>query len=1374
MKPKSIVRSIVAALGGSTLAISSASAATLYWDGNATQTANADGGAGTWTTGGTNWDDVPFGGADTAWADGETAIFGATHGAVTIGAGGVVVGGLTFITTTTTGYTLAAGTNGLNFSSGTNNITFAIHNANAAATISGTVGGTDANLVLDKQNLTRPATLTFSGISSGGWTGTTTIGQNATLASTTTSGNVNQVLNSTSGITLNGGAVQFNRATNAQLNAISDSAAITVNGGGTFGATSADAGGVNAIETIGAVTVNSGQMNFNWTNGASSGAQMILGASGTGNLVVNGTSSVTFSGNLGSTGRWKVTGGGSTGTDEIIGAWATTGGANGIGAQTDYAVYNSDFVAARGIAASAESTWSDTHAATSNFTMSAIDSGTISGGSGRNVNTIRSLNNAVSVTSGSPDITLTGHTLAVNDVVTFSAGTMPTGLTAGTAYFVVSTATDTIQVSATQGGTAITPTSTGATVVAAGAIQVSSGNNLGAFGILNGTATTLNILQDGGAGSVTLPTTDAGNLFVTAGAGAITIAAPIVDNTGALTLVKNGSNTLTLSGTNTYTGGTVLNAGTLAIGNVNHIGGAGAGLIFNGTATLAPSAALNFSSGTLTVNQGALATVANTNSVTFATTTGAGTLAFSGSVAHNIGNASGLTGTLALLQASGTQSVQFSSLNVNTAGSLLAFGGNAGDSNQRSSFIFNGSSPLTFAASGRQVAITPSTNQNGGARWNMLENNSGTAANTWVINSDLINTGVRGGISLVLAGSNTGNNAFNGVIGNSTLNNAALWIAKNGGGRWILDGNNTFTGRLVVSQGTISVDTFNNADTAGPLGKGQIQLGGTTRADGANGNGPFGDNSGTLQYTGGAVTTSRTVIIGDNQAVNTGGGTIANDSTTGAITFSAANFNSSAGAITATARTLTLAGTYTGGANEIQGVISNGTTSTGRINLAKSGASTWALSGANSYTGTTTISGGTLLVNGDSSLATGNVSVNGGTLGGTGTLGGAVTVAAAANIAPGASSAGTLTINGNLSISAMAGGAGLLNYELATLAASDKIVLPTGTLNIGTGVLGLGDLNLTNLGGLQNGTYKLIETSQPITGTLAGDTNGTLGAATIDLQLSGDGTDLELVVSGLGAGDPEIAVEEPISNDIANGGSRNFGTVTLGSSGSLTFTIRNTGSAGLDLTGTPPDYVAVSGANAGDFTVTAAPSTPVTSGGGTTTFTVQFAPLGTTGGTRNAVLTILNNDSDEGSFTINVSGTAQTQYDAWSGGAGFDLDTNGDGVDNGLAFLLGAANPNANALGLLPEVTEDNGNLVLNFSMLNAAARGTASLSIEHSSDLGIGDAWEAALVPDVDNTVNDVVFDITGSGPLDVEATIPSSKAVAGKLFGRLKAVKP
>ena len=122
----------------------------------------------------------------------------------------------------------------------------------------------------------------------------------------------------------------------------------------------------------------------------------------------------------------------------------------------------------------------------------------------------------------------------------------------------------------------------------------------------------------------------------------------------------------------------------------------------------------------------------------------------------------------------------------------------------------------------------------------------------------------------------------------------------------------------------------------------------------------------------------------------------------------------------------------------------------------------------------------------------------------------------------------------------------------------------------------------------------------------------------------------------------------------------------------------------------------------------------------------------------------------------------------------FDVDTNGDGVDNGLAFLLGASGPNVSAVDKLPTVTQSGGNLILTFKMLDSASRGTAALSVQHSSDLGIIDVWEAALVPDTDQTVNDVVFDITAGAPLDVQATIPASKAAGAKLFGRLKAVRP
>ena len=99
------------------------------------------------------------------------------------------------------------------------------------------------------------------------------------------------------------------------------------------------------------------------------------------------------------------------------------------------------------------------------------------------------------------------------------------------------------------------------------------------------------------------------------------------------------------------------------------------------------------------------------------------------------------------------------------------------------------------------------------------------------------------------------------------------------------------------------------------------------------------------------------------------------------------------------------------------GTASGTTTFAGAIagsggSLIKDGPSILVLSGANSYTGTTVVSAGTLVVNG--SLGSGAVSVSG-TLTGTGTLGGATTLQAGATHAPGGiDSVGSQAISGNL------------------------------------------------------------------------------------------------------------------------------------------------------------------------------------------------------------------------------------------------------------------------------------------------------------------------------------------------------------------------
>ena len=84
-----------------------------------------------------------------------------------------------------------------------------------------------------------------------------------------------------------------------------------------------------------------------------------------------------------------------------------------------------------------------------------------------------------------------------------------------------------------------------------------------------------------------------------------------------------------------------------------------------------------------------------------------------------------------------------------------------------------------------------------------------------------------------------------------------------------------------------------------------------------------------------------------------------------------------------------------------------------------------------------------------------------------------------------------------------------------------------------------------------------------------------------------------------------------------------------------TFTIENTGPADLLLTDSPK--VQISGTHAGDFSVASQPSSPVTSGGGTTTFTITFDPNAV--GLSSAEVSIANNDSDENPYTFAIQGT---------------------------------------------------------------------------------------------------------------------------------------
>ncbi len=106
------------------------------------------------------------------------------------------------------------------------------------------------------------------------------------------------------------------------------------------------------------------------------------------------------------------------------------------------------------------------------------------------------------------------------------------------------------------------------------------------------------------------------------------------------------------------------------------------------------------------------------------------------------------------------------------------------------------------------------------------------------------------------------------------------------------------------------------------------------------------------------------------------------------------------------------------GSITVSAVVQNGTGNSVTVNSAGTGAVIF--SGANTYTGTTTLTKGILLANNTtgSGTGTGAVAVNGGLLGGTGTISGAVTVASGATIQGGAGAAsGALTLTSPLTLS---------------------------------------------------------------------------------------------------------------------------------------------------------------------------------------------------------------------------------------------------------------------------------------------------------------------------------------------------------------------
>jgi fibronectin-binding autotransporter adhesin len=280
------------------------------------------------------------------------------------------------------------------------------------------------------------------------------------------------------------------------------------------------------------------------------------------------------------------------------------------------------------------------------------------------------------------------------------------------------------------------------------------------------------------------------------------------------------------------------------------------------------------------------------------------------------------------------------------------------------------------------------------------------------------------------------------------------------------------TGYLDVSGGSFNVTDTSAAAKGlviGHSGTGTLNVSGTGLVNVVNsvaiGNvsGASG-GSGTINLNGGVLSAKRIYLAnaGAYGILNFNGGTLQ----------AAANANSSFLTGLSSAYVLSGGAVFDSGLNTItvaQPLMDGGSGG----GLVKLGAGTLVLSGANSYTGTTRVNAGTLLVNG---VVAGAVQVQSGTLGGSGLIQGAVTVSSDGVLSPG-DSMGVLNLQSTLSLN------GTTLMELDKSANTNDSVNVASTLNYG------GMLVLSNRAGVlvPGDTFQLFT---------AGSYHGAFGAVT--------------------------------------------------------------------------------------------------------------------------------------------------------------------------------------------------------------------------------------------------------------------------------------
>ena len=602
----------------------------------------------------------------------------------------------------------------------------------------------------------------------------------------------------------------------------------------------------------------------------------------------------------------------------------------------------------------------------------------------------------------------------------------------------------------------------------------------------------LTTIAGGTAGTITNNSASSPSTLTLNGATANdTYGGTITNGTGgkAVALVMNSSGEIqTLSGSDNYSGGTTISAGTLQLGN---------------------AAALGSTSGSLNVNGGALDL--NGYSPTVAALSGGSNgLVFSSSPASVTLTSAPATGaaTYAGVLSNGNGTL---GLTLNGSGGLLALAG-----------LNTYSGSTTITAGTLALVGVGNLGDNNGDNYAQPISNAGTLlVNLSSGNNQTFSGAISGAGALTQAGAGietlTGSNTYSG---NTTVSNGTLNIS---GGGYLYSASNANTATISVASGAALI-VSSTYGSYNPLGYGNSEV---------------WNVSGLLSVTGTAVQT----LPG---GVTLSGGTLAAPTTGAGGTSGFGAF-----AVTAN-KTINATGNsfITGGSNAIS--ISNGTTLTlspssatdsltvtGNIvnqngqttgALAKSGSGLVTLSGNNTYGGSTTITAGTLALGGGGNLGQNqNYAAN---IANSGVL--VISTSDAQTFSGAITGAGSFVQAGNglTVLSASNGYTGGTTISGGTLRTANLAALGTSsssTLSISSG-------GLLDLYGKSLTISSLATSTGTITDTSAGPSSGTLTIATptngIGTLISDNGSAKIVVVANNNNGS---ALTTNVNNNFSGG-----------------------------------------------------------------------------------------------------------------------------------------------------------------------------------------------------------------------------------------------